>query len=651
MVYPLLHRGKWHPLAVVVLATAEGETVPVAAYADAQGVAVFRDDERGVQRGTVVARLLDHLVRPGALAVVYGHAAGRHDLRLVVAEAHRRTWPWQVLGGSGPLVATSVLNPQDGFELRLVDGSRLLPDDASGLIRPPTWDPEDLDERWALHADEVARGVVADVTAWLADATRLVTTLQAHGVQGGGITLGGLATSWIRESAPLASRRLYSRQGFKHFERRPWFAGCEDTARKAHHGGRVQGWHVGPAPVPLYSYDRQAAYAQAMTQTLPTYPCGIEGPEDDPRRVAARLRRVGFSDATATCPEGLALPVLPVRTDARLTFPRGTVRGVWTHLELARAVREGYEVVLHQTHFWRSARWLAPFVRAFWPLRAAATQRGERAVAQALKTFLNVVPGRLLERSDKARLVSGRHYRAQAFEAAMAVGRLPSFDALWGDKVAEATWEERGGCVHGAAGAYVMALGRLGLYDFMDATQRAGGWLFHVNTDGVINDLPPVDLAAQLAPTPDGGPGSWRLLHGPVGGEFLGPHAYRLWSLDGQPLAGTSSPDLFRVSGARIRTLTDWQGYLDPLHGVSQPGYHSLRADVRRGTVTPTSWTMVRRRALDGDVDARDDGPEDPPFVIGEAGEAREAADEADEVADEVVEAWLGADGEGQENE
>ena len=488
MVYPILHQGKWNPLAVVVLATAEGERVPVAAYADSKGTSfVIRDDDPGEDHGTVVARLMDRLVGPGALKVVYGHAGGRHDLRLLVAEAHRRQWPWQALGGSGPLVAASVTNPADGFEVRFIDGSRLIPEDASGRVLPPTWEPDNLEERWAISPDVVAQGVVSDVTAWLAAAARVTSTLQAHGVTGGGVTLGGLATSWIREARPLASRRLYSREGYKHFERRPWFAGCEDTARKAHHGGRIQCWYAGMAPVPLYDYDRQAAYAEAMTHTLPTYPCWIDGPERNADRVDARLKKVGFSDATVTCPDGLALPVLPCRTESRLTFPRGTFRGVWAHVELARAVREGYDVELHQTQFWRSATWLAPFVRSFWPVRQAASQRGDAVVAQAIKTFINVVPGRLLERSDKARLVSGHSYRARAFEAAMAVGRLPSFDALWSDTVSEATWDERGGCVHAAAGAWVLALGRLGLYDFLDAVQKEGGWLFYTHTDSVIS--------------------------------------------------------------------------------------------------------------------------------------------------------------------
>lgn len=171
-----------------------------------------------------------------------------------------------------------------------------------------------------------------------------------------------------------------------------------DFARKAYYGGRVEPFVWGNMDHQNY-YDFHSLYPAMMRDYPFPDPNTLVGPWEnrDPKFI---YDYEGFSDVTVKCPS-MHIPILPYRHKGKLYFPKGTIRGVWTHCELRYAVTLGYVIeVVHRTMFARST--CRPFVRyvdRLWELRQDAKARGDQRQI-VYKTMANSLYGKFGQRSD-----------------------------------------------------------------------------------------------------------------------------------------------------------------------------------------------------------------------------------------------------------
>lgn len=269
------------------------------------------------------------------------------------------------------------------------------------------------------------------------------------------------------------------------------------TVRRAYYGGRVAclqpGWH-GQA----VEYDLRNAYGWALTQPLPDWKIYDRRPLPS---------QPAWYDATVEL-AGHPLGPLPWRSpDAPLSLQwptAGTLRAVWTRMDIERAEQAGCRVV--QLHRQLSGRWsrdLAPTVEKWLEKRSVATDPMLRALYKALP---NCLAGKLCQKSTGWVLWA-------AGGDLPPVGAVPlgMDSAAWAVPVVAL----RQPVTCPQAGSYVTALVRGRVWPEL---QRA---------DAIYSDTDSIHLPADAPPPADCGdaPGQWRASAAGLA-SYYGPKKY-----------------------------------------------------------------------------------------------------------------------------
>lgn len=92
----------------------------------------------------------------------------------------------------------------------------------------------------------------------------------------------------------------------------------------------------------IYYYDINSLYPSVMLKELPL-PQSVEKPIF--YSVENIKKFMGVSKVKIKTPKNLKKPLLPFRHDGKLVFPLGVFTGTYTHLELEKAIRLGYEII------------------------------------------------------------------------------------------------------------------------------------------------------------------------------------------------------------------------------------------------------------------------------------------------------------------
>jgi len=205
---------------------------------------------------------------------------------------------------------------------------------------------------------------------------------------------------------------------------------------ESRYGGRCEVFQTGPISGAIHEYDINSSYPAAMTsQKFPDL--------DTMRRKKSNpnFEKAGVARCTVKCPP-LEFPLLPYKEQAgtKLLFPVGTLSGTWTYVELKKAVELGYTIqaVYDCLEYDLMPSPFSEYMRFIYGKRMEVKGKDE-LMSYTLKILMNALFGKWGEEGELTVISRGKRHTMR---------QVPKHsNMIWA--------------------SYVLAYGRLALYDFM----------------------------------------------------------------------------------------------------------------------------------------------------------------------------------------
>jgi hypothetical protein len=292
----------------------------------------------------------------------------------------------------------------------------------------------------------------------------------------------------------------------------------EEKIRIGYYGGRVEVFirTCGHA----YKYDVNSLYPAVMHKEY--YPIGNHRHTEDPeelKREIERYKHLGICKVKVTAPEGLDIPLLPVKAKGKLIFPLGSWSGWYTSVELLDALRLGYKIEYVEGYTWRKkGRLFEPFVSKYYEIKR--TSKGSKKLMA--KYLLNSSYGKFGQRREHRQVLSMDEIIAQDLDIA-------DFEYINNDILIRDVTSYRNRSINPVYAVFVTAYARKVLYEGMETVSSLGGKVYYVDTDCIITDvkLPASMVSADAL-------GLWDLEEEIKEGVFLAPKLYKTESVDGE---------------------------------------------------------------------------------------------------------------------
>lgn len=246
----------------------------------------------------------------------------------------------------------------------------------------------------------------------------------------------------------------------------------DQVALDAYYGGRCEIFHKGLVEGDIRVADVNSMYPYVMTKEFPD-PSTMEP-------ASFRKKTYGVGRFVLHVPEGIHVPVLPVRIEERLTFPTGWVEGCWTYHEVRRAVAKGARVAKEWDSWGTdiSCRPFDSYVQTYYGFRLGSKDESEKTF---WKLLLNNLYGRLGQHNDRiectTKPMSRKKVASSQAELIRKTGqwyvyRMPLLEP---PDTANYLWA-----------AYVTSYARLHLEDLLESVWSQGYDLCYCDTDSVI---------------------------------------------------------------------------------------------------------------------------------------------------------------------
>ena len=156
--------------------------------------------------------------------------------------------------------------------------------------------------------------------------------------------------------------------------------GEEAFIREGYHGGRVEVYKM-RCRDKLYVYDFKSLYPYIMKKYPMPFGKGFHISHFDPNKI-------GFYRAEIESPETY-LPSLPFFTGIKLLFPYGKFKGIYSSIELKRAVELGCDVKIKEGYVYSSKYLFDDYVDKFFKMKEdAGDDQTTRAIAKLLLVSL-----------------------------------------------------------------------------------------------------------------------------------------------------------------------------------------------------------------------------------------------------------------------
>lgn len=174
--------------------------------------------------------------------------------------------------------------------------------------------------------------------------------------------------------------------------------------RKAYYGGRTEAITRGNICIDnkkMYLYDVNSLYPAMMLKDMPN-------PNYERRKKFGDLWKIkdfdGISTVLIKCPESLNLPLLPFRhgEHKKLVFPVGTFKGVFSHVELRKALDFGYQIlsIEEQIYYTHNCNPFIDYVKTFYNKRLQHQVEGS-PLEIVDKSFLTNLYGKFGEKVEE----------------------------------------------------------------------------------------------------------------------------------------------------------------------------------------------------------------------------------------------------------
>jgi len=172
--------------------------------------------------------------------------------------------------------------------------------------------------------------------------------------------------------------------------------------RRAYYGGRVEVFKRGKQKT--YSYDVNSMYLSIMRDCLIPDILTAKYIQSAPKKWRRYLTDyLGIWTVTVKTPPDIYIPVLPVRLDGKLKFPRGQFSGTWTSIELLEALAQGYEIisVSEFTYYSQSKYYFRDFAAFIWGKRQKYKTAGNKGMDLMIKRIGNALYGKFAQRNSQ----------------------------------------------------------------------------------------------------------------------------------------------------------------------------------------------------------------------------------------------------------
>lgn len=300
------------------------------------------------------------------------------------------------------------------------------------------------------------------------------------------IELGGSLKATISSSAVNLFRCKYLKQKY--------YCNPKDVMDKifnAFYGGRTEAFYHGKFTDKMKMYDINSLYPFSMLNDFPN-------PNTMRKTTKTSIDLInkfdGVSHIKIWCPN-IHKPLLPIKTQSKLYFPKGDIEGWYSHLEIRKALTLGYIIkeIKETIYYEKNCRPFDDYILDLYKKRLEY-KKANNPMADATKLFMNSFYGKLGESyKNKEMIVCKEFYKFKEGD------KVTEYDKDFLRVVRDI--EPKNHCMPIWA-VYVTAYARLKLYEYLEKYD-----VLYCDTDSIVcndevptsNDLGDMKLELEIS--------------------------------------------------------------------------------------------------------------------------------------------------------
>lgn len=355
---------------------------------------------------------------------------------------------------------------------------------------------------------------------------------------------------------------------------------------KAYYGGRVEIFKMGETKN-LKVVDINSCYPFVMREFQ--YP---DTSTIEPSTI--NTHHFGIGEFTVFVPDDVFIPVLPIKADGKLFFPKGKFRGWWTYAEVRHAVEHGARIIKEHAGEGTNSgcRPFESFIDTYYELRQGAKKRSAKNEhdVQAkfddlfYKLWLNNLYGKWCQHKAGSEMTRDKwpFWKLQKYidHPKFKTSKIGPFYSY------ETPEEKPPITANYMWGVYVTSYSRIYLHKGLSSVHKAGHTLVYCDTDSIMynpcNTRVPFNITSNL--------GDWDIEHFDLG-IFRQAKAYLLCNKTGTEKKGKKTLDVYEIKKLACKGVPTRYGYdfiIEGFASVWKPmrmkeALIRLNAEVNRG--------------------------------------------------------------------
>ena len=170
--------------------------------------------------------------------------------------------------------------------------------------------------------------------------------------------------------------------------------------RESYYGGRTELFKKGKFN--CFNYDVNSMYLSIMRDCLIPDASSVKYIENGKNYLNHFDKYLGIYRCRVKAPKKLNIPVLPVRIDKKLKFPLGEFDGVWTSVELKKAIEKGYKIlkVFNYLYYRNAKPYFQEFAKFIWLKRKEYKAQKNKGMDLLIKGTGNSLYGKFAQRNS-----------------------------------------------------------------------------------------------------------------------------------------------------------------------------------------------------------------------------------------------------------